>query len=184
MADAICRTERLVLRKWRQEDLADWQAHLNTHAVRKHLGGKLPPDRERETFARLLETWDREGQGFLAIERASDGALLGSCGTGPVMAETAPDELRGSFEVGYQLRSDARGQGYATEAAAAVVAIIFDRFDQPVAYAQTSQVNRGSWRVMQRLGMVRREDLDYDDPDYPSQENPTMVWSMQRPERG
>ncbi|WP_144097058.1 GNAT family N-acetyltransferase [Croceicoccus sediminis] len=182
MADTICQTERLRLRKWREDDFADWQAHLNTDEVRKHLCGKLAPDRAREVFARLVEGWDRDGHGFLAVERLADGALLGSCGTAPISSPSVPDELRGGYEVGYQLRIDAHGQGYATEAAGAVLGLIFDRFDQPVAYAQASQANRGSWRVMQRLGMVRRENLDYDDPDYPPQENPTMVWSLQRPE--
>jgi hypothetical protein len=33
---------------------------------------------------------------------------------------------------------------------------------------------------MERLGMQRRSDLDYDDPDYPDEDNPTMVWSITR----
>ncbi|RVQ67727.1 N-acetyltransferase [Croceicoccus ponticola] len=183
MADTVAETARLILRTWRESDFADWSAHLNTPEVRVHLGGVLSDDRAREVFTRLLATWDREGHGFLAIERKADGALIGSCGTGPIDTETAPPELRGGYEVGYSLRADARGQGHATEAATAIVEMIFERFDQPVAYAQTSQANRGSWRVMQRLGMTRRADLDYDDPAYEAEENPTMVWSLAREDR-
>jgi hypothetical protein len=33
---------------------------------------------------------------------------------------------------------------------------------------------------MKRLGMARRADLDYFDSDYPPEDNPTMVWNLDR----
>ena len=78
------------------------------------------------------------------------------------------------------MRQDSWGQGYATEAARAVLALVFGRFGQPVVASQTSEANRGSWRVMGRLGMERAEALDYDDPAYPPEENPTKVYRLTR----
>ena len=55
----------------------------------------------------------------------------------------------------------------------------FARLDLPRVYAQTSQRNTASWRLMERLGMARRADLDYPDPDYPPDDNPTMVYELE-----
>ena len=62
----------------------------------------------------------------------------------------------------------------------AVLALAFVQFDRPVVYGQTSENNRASWRVMERLGMERLTRLDYDDPAYPPEENPTKIYGLQR----
>lgn len=183
MADTVLETERLVIRQWREDDFADWLAHLNTDAVCVHLGGAKPPAEARAAFDRSLGGWNENGYGFLAVERRADGLLLGVCGMGPIQTEQAPDGLRGEFEVGYRFRIDTRGMGYATEAARAMVDHTFDVLDRPIVFAQTSQANSNSWRLMQRLGMTRRAELDYEDPAYDPEENPTMVWSLDRADR-
>ena len=172
-------TERLILRRFREDDLAPWLAHLNTPEVRAHLGGVVPEDEMTAKFARQKVAWDDGKGGWLAIERKSDGEFLGYCGFGPITTELAPEELRGTTEIGWTLRADCWGQGYATEAARAVVAKAFDT-GLALICSQTSEANRGSWRVMERLGMERAEALDYDDPAYPPEENPTKVYRLTR----
>ncbi|HCY03402.1 MAG TPA: GNAT family N-acetyltransferase, partial [Erythrobacter sp.] len=44
--------------------------------------------------------------------------------------------------------------------------------------ALTSHANAGSWKLMQKLGMVRREDLDFADPAFPAEDNPTIQYSL------
>ncbi len=180
MAEPVATTERLILRPWREEDLADWSRHLNINEVRVHLGGALPPDEAEAVFGRLMTYWPNKGFGMLAMERRADGMLLGLAGYGPIVTEAAPAEIRGGFEVGYQLRAEARGEGYATEAARAVLDLIFARTEAAVAWGQTSDANARSGAVFRRLGLTLRPELAYDDPDYEPQENPTQVWSMHR----
>ncbi len=48
-------------------------------------------------------------------------------------------------------------------------------------YSQTSDSNVASTRMMQRLGFTARPELGYHDPDYPPEDNPTTVWSMDAP---
>ena len=176
----MLQTERLILRRFREADLEPWLAHLNTPEVRARLGGVLSAKEMAEKFARQKDAWSEETGGWLAIERKSDGEFLGYCGFGPITTEAAPDDLRGKTEIGWTLRQDCWGQGYATEAARAMLDMAFSRFGLPVVCSQTSEANRGSWRVMERLGMKRRADLDYDDADYPPEDNPTMVYSLAR----
>jgi RimJ/RimL family protein N-acetyltransferase len=180
VAEVVLETERLRLRRFRDDDLADWQAHLNTPEVRAHLGGVVSADDAAEKFARQRDSWNDATGGWLAIERNSDGAFLGNCGFGNISAPEAPEELRGSPEIGWGLRADCWGRGYATEAAAGLLSLMFGRFDHPIVYSQTSEANRGSWGVMTRLGMERIERLDYDDPAYPPEENPTKVYRLTR----
>ena len=74
------------------------------------------------------------------------------------------------------MRADYWGRGYAREAAQAALVLAFDRLELPCVYAQTSERNTASWRLMERLGMQRRADLDYPDADYPPEDYPTMVY--------
>lgn len=180
MADKIVETPRLVLRRFSDADYPEWLAGLNTGEVRAHIGGIDDPARAAQRFARQQGSWDEASGGWLAIARRDDGAFLGVCGFGPIETAAAPDGLRGEREIGWQLRANCWGHGYATEAARAMLGLAFSRFGAPVIFAQTSEANRASWRVMERLGMERRADLDYDDPDYSAAENPTKVYAIAR----
>jgi RimJ/RimL family protein N-acetyltransferase len=168
------------LRRFGDGDFADWLAHLNTPEVRAHLGGVAPADQAAERFARQRDSWDDAAGGWLTIQRKADGVFLGNCGFGAISTPEVPEELRGAPEIGWGLRADCWGRGYATEAAAGLLSLMFGRFDYPIVYSQTSEANRGSWRVMERLGMERVERLDYHDPAYPPEENPTKVYRLTR----
>ena len=117
MADSVATSERLILRHWRDGDFAEYQKHLNTPEVRAHLGGVDAPEKAAEKFARLNDQWGSNVFSFLAVERREDGRFLGACGFGEIKTQSAPGELRGSIEIGWQFRVDCWGNGYATEAA-------------------------------------------------------------------
>lgn len=180
MSDVVIETERLALRHWREDDLDLWLAHLNTPEVRAYLGGVETAEKVAEKFAKLERAWAEDGFSFLAVERREDGELLGTCGIARIDTECAPPELRGAIQIGWQLRADCWGQGYGTEAAAAVLEMAFERFGLEIVYGQTSERNVPSWRLMERVGMRRLADLDYPDPDYPPEDNPTMVYGLAR----
>ena len=60
----------------------------------------------------------------------------------------------------------------------AVLDWAFTRIAAPHVVALTSHANAGSWKLMQKLGMVRREDLDFADPAFPAEDNPTIQYSL------
>jgi len=176
--DKILVTDRLIMRKFRDADLTHWVEHMNTPEVRAHLGGAKSPEAIASRLARVKSKWNDGDGGYLALIRRADGEFLGECGCSTLTAEAAPEEMRGELEIGWQLRADRWGHGYATEAARALLGLIFGRFGRDVAFSQTSEANRRSWHVMERLGMTRRADLDYDDPDFPPEENPSKVYCL------
>ena len=180
MADIFAETDRLVLRGECPGDLAIWLEHMNTPQVMAMVGGVQTPETVAESFAKMAKSDGPDDLPFVFVALKSDGALIGKCGLVRIETAVAPEALRDQVQIGWSLRPDHWGHGYATEAARTMLSIGFERFGLPVIYSQTSERNRGSWRVMQRLGMTRLGELDYDDPDYQPEDNPTMVWALTR----
>jgi RimJ/RimL family protein N-acetyltransferase len=86
-------------------------------------------------------------------------------------------------EIGWRLREDAWGQGYATEAAAAVLAWAWANLPVDRIVSFTIPTNLASQRVMERIGMRRREDLDFAHPNFPAdhQLSAHVAYAAQRP---
>lgn len=177
-AEVILETSRLRLRKEAEGDQAIWLEHMNTPQVMANMGGPRTAEQIAKTFLWKAEGWARNGYSFMLVERKSDGLLIGHCGLAPIDAESAPPTLKGQPQIGWTLRADCWGQGYATESARGVLDYAFDTLGQSTVYGQTSQSNVGSWRLMERLKMERLADLDYVDPDYPAADNPTKIYAI------
>lgn len=174
MADIVAETGRLVLRRELPGDLAVWLEHINTPQVMEKVGGVQSPDEVAASFAKMAAA----ELPFVFVALKADGTLLGKCGFAPIETPVAPDALRGQVQIGWTLRADHWGHGYAREAAEAMLALGFARLGLTTVFAQTSERNDASWRLMERLGMRRRADLDYPDADYPPEDNPTMVYRL------
>jgi len=179
MAEVVAETARLILRTWDFADRALFTRLVNTPAVTRWLGG-LQSEAEAEAAYDRLDSYQAEhGHTFWIVERKSDHALLGFCGLKRVNAPGA-GPITGDFEIGWRLREDAWGQGYAKEAAIASLDLAFQRFGAPHVVALTVPGNVTSQGLMKRLGMTRREDLDYVDTRFahPSDINPAIVYWM------
>lgn len=173
-------TQRLILRDWRDGDVAPFIRHTNTEPVMRWLGGVKSEAEMREVVEGRLMRWQRErGFTFWVVERRSDGELLGFCGL--KLADQPGSPIEGEYEIGWRLREDAWGRGYAKEAAAASLTYAFENLGAPRVVAITYPQNEASWRLMERLGMTKRPDLAYDDPRFPEL-NPTIVYSIAREE--
>jgi len=176
MTEVVAETARLRLRTWGEGDGDRFYAALNNPAVMRWLGGVQDRATWGAALARL-DGYQRDfGHSFWLVERRVDGGLLGFCGLKQVNADGT--DLQGQFEVGWRFREIAWGQGFAKEAAIATLEIAFGRFGAPHIVAFTVASNRGSWGLMERLGMIRREDLDFNDPRYGPDLNPTIVYRV------
>jgi RimJ/RimL family protein N-acetyltransferase len=87
----------------------------------------------------------------LALERRGDGQVVG------LLSLVRREYEKG--EIGWALGTAHRGQGYVTEGGRALMAYGFATLELHRIYATTSNVNSGSWRVMERLGMRREGQL-------------------------
>ena len=178
MAEIVAETRRLVLRRELPGDLAVWLEHMNTPEVMDKLGGVQSPDAVAAAFAKMAAAAADGALSFVFVARRADGELLGKCGLARIETPHAPAALKDQVQVGWTLRADRWGHGYAREAADAMLALAFGRLGLATVYGQTSESNGPSWRLMERLGMRRCAELDYPDPDYPPEHNPTMVYRL------
>ena len=154
-------TARLRLRDWREEDIEPFIRHLNVEPVMRWLGGVRTPEQQSASVRERFMVWQETlGFTFWAVERKADGALLGFCGL--KIADDPQSPVEGEYEIGWRLREDSWGQGYAKEAAAASLDFAFGRLGAERVVALTVEGNSPSWGLMLRLGMTRRPDLDYD----------------------
>jgi RimJ/RimL family protein N-acetyltransferase len=153
----VLSTDRLELRRFDLEDLDEFAA---LHADPEVTRFVHPFDRAEaeQRLRRDEDEWRERGHGLLAIVDAECGRFLGRTGLKhwPQFDET---------EVGWVLRRDAWGQGYATEAARACCEWGLRDFDVPYLTAMIGPGNDASTRVAERLGFTPlREDNLLGDP--------------------
>lgn len=169
MAEFRLETDRLVLRDWSPGDIDRFVEVTNTPAVMRWLGGVLDSARIDILESRMMAFQVTYGHTFWLVERKADGGhlageVLGFCGLKKIDAPGA--SFAGEFEIGWRLREDAWGQGYAREAASASLDAGFDRFGAEEIFAVTVIENTASWGLMERLNMRRRAELDFVDPRF------------------
>ena len=179
MSNVWLETDRLTLRDWQSD--ADWDAFFegtNTPEVMEWLGGVMDDDMKAMQRARVETCAADHGHCFWAVERKEDGTILGFCGLKRVNADGAPNP--GDFEIGWRFAAFAQGQGYAKEAAERAMRAAFEDYDAPHVVALTIIENVPSWRLMEKLGMERRTELDFVDPRYGPELNPLIVYAITR----
>jgi RimJ/RimL family protein N-acetyltransferase len=177
MAEVAAETARLRLRDWEGADEARFYAIMNRPEVMRHLGGVQTPEEWRAAFERIRGFQDEFGHTFWIVEAKANGEIQGFCGLKRVNAPGAGD-LTGQFEIGWRLRPEAWGRGIAKEAALASLDLAFGRFEAPHVVALTIPANLPSQKLMERLGMTRRADLDFRDTRFGDEMNPTIVWRI------
>ncbi|MET4133106.1 RimJ/RimL family protein N-acetyltransferase [Porphyrobacter sp. MBR-155] len=165
MMAAVLTTPRLALRAIAVDDLDPHMALLNTPAVMQYLGGVQTREVIAAKHAASRASFAAEGFGFMMMEERATGDIVGHCGLRRVAHPLAPNPH--DFEIGWLVREDRWRRGYALEAMHAVVDWGFGVIGAPQIVALTCAANVGSWRLMEKLGMERREDLDFADPGEP-----------------
>ncbi len=175
-------TARLTLRRFRDDDLDALAATLGDPRVGDWLGGV----RGREQCAANIVAWNAEldGPGFgrLAMARKSDDAVIGAVGLHVVETSFETTPVAGAVEIGWHLDFAAWGQGYASEAARAVILDGFKRAGLMEIIAFTSMTNLRSQAVMVRLGFARQAHRDFDHPNL-APDHPLLrhvVYALQR----
>jgi RimJ/RimL family protein N-acetyltransferase len=139
------RTDRLLLREFRPEDVEPHAEMSQDEEVQRFLGGLKTPYDAFNNLATHAGHWALRGYGGFVIERREDGAFLGR--TGFINPPSWP-----GLEVGWKLTRGAWGHGYATEAARAVIAFGFTALDLPELCSLIVPDNTGSAAVARRLG--------------------------------
>ena len=155
-------TARLILRPWIDADLAPFAAMGRDPRVMAHFPSLVDEQQSKATAVSIMNHIGEHGFGFWAVERKSNRQFLGFCGLKLV---TFPCPIEGEVEIGWRLAHAHWGQGFAKEAAQACLDHGFGVLSLPRITSFTVARNTRSWGLMERLGMERCEDLDFDHPN-------------------
>lgn len=158
------RTDRLLLRHWRPTDLERFASLNADPRVMEHFPSTLTREESDAFVRRIEEHFELHGFGWWAVEVAAEGVLAGFVGLARP-AFTAP--FTPCVEVGWRLAADCWGKGIASEGARAVLAFGFETLGLDEIVSFTAVGNQRSQAVMERIGMRRDHQGDFDHPNLP-----------------
>jgi RimJ/RimL family protein N-acetyltransferase len=157
----VLRTDRLLLRPWRDADVEPFAALNADVCVMEHFPAPLSPAESAASAARIRTHLEERGFGLWAVEVVGVTPFAGFVGLAVPRFE-AP--FTPCVEVGWRLAFEHWGHGYATEGARAALAFGFGRLGLAEIVSFTVPGNVRSRRVMERLGMVHDPAGDFDHP--------------------
>ena len=155
------RTERLLLRRWRDSDRGAFARMNADPEVMRHFVEPLTREASDAFVDRIEDGFGLWGFGLWAVEVPGRSEFVGFTGIWPVGFEA---HFTPAVEVGWRLSKEHWGNGYATEAASAAVAFGFDRAGLDEIVSFTIPANEPSVAVMERLGMTHDPSDDFNHP--------------------
>lgn len=168
----VLETERLVLRRFMEPDGAAWSKVLADPKVMYAYEHGFSPEEVRQWMDRQQERYEKNGFGLWAVVEKESGELIGDCGI--TMQDWNGREVP---EIGYHLRRDKWGQGFATEGAVACREYGFRALGFPEVFSIIRDNNFPSQRVAIRNGMsVRGAFVKH----YRGMDMPHLVFSVRR----
>lgn len=151
------KSERLEFRHWREDDLPLAISLWGDPEVIRFVDvrSKLTDAEVKEIFEKYLAL-DRESAiSYWPIFLRSDGEFVGCCGLRPHGDE------KDIYETGFYIRSRYWRQGFAEEAACAVIRYAFEILRVKALKAGHNPKNAGSRRILEKLGFVYLRDEFY-----------------------
>ncbi len=160
----ILETERLILRTFEETDLDPMTAINQDPRVMEYLLG--PVDRAgTQALIDKINQHDLDyGYTLYAVELKSTGEFIGFVG---LLTPNFDAHFMPNTEIGWRLSSKHWGNGYAPEAATAVLKYAFKVLELPEVVSFTVVNNQKSRRVMEKIGLQYNESDDFNHPKVP-----------------
>jgi len=167
----VIRTERLLLRRWRDDDRPPYVAMNQDPAVMEHFQGLTTAEDSNAFIDRVEAHWADHGWGLWAVEVPGVAPFVGFVGLWPATHVLG----RESVEVGWRMARAHWGHGYATEGAREALRFGFEDVGLDEIVSFTVPQNERSWRVMERIGLLRDPTGDFDHPRVDATAYPELV---------
>jgi RimJ/RimL family protein N-acetyltransferase len=154
-------TERLLLRPWAKDDRREYFDILQEPAVHRHFGPE--PMGMEECWRRLMAAsggWQLNGFGGWAVERKSDGKLIGMTALFTAWRDLEP-EFGDEPEMGWIFATETHGKGMAGEACSAVLDWAEDNLSPTPIWAIIAPENEPSLNLAAKLGFQKVGDTVY-----------------------
>ena len=152
----IVETDRLFLREMNKDDFDALYQVLADSEIMKHYPYIFDEKKVREWIERNMNRYKENGFGLWAVCLKKSGEMIGDCGL--TLQNIAGEMLP---EIGYHIRRDRQHNGYAKEAAKAVMDWAFKNTDYPALYSYCKYTNEASIRTAEAIGM--KSEREYPD---------------------
>ncbi|HEY7236136.1 MAG TPA: GNAT family N-acetyltransferase [Gemmatimonadaceae bacterium] len=159
MVPGFLRTPRLVLRRWRETDAAELLPILEANVghlrgwIPTHVAEPVPYEQIVGRIERFVAAFDAGREWRYALVSADTRRLLGEVSLFPrVAVKRVPFDAADHIEIGYWLRADATGQGYATEATRAAMSLALSLPKMSRLTIHCDERNTASAALPRRLG--------------------------------
>ena len=153
-------TSRVLLRPWRESDREPFAAMNADPMTMRFFPALWSREQSDAAFERVQKHWRDRGFGIWVAE--IQGQFAGTMGLQQVPFEAF---FTPAVELGYRFLPQWWNQGYATEGARAAVDYGLEQLELPEIVAFAVKQNRGSTRVMEKIGM--QYDRDFESPFFP-----------------
>ena len=148
-------TRRLLLRDFVESDWLGVHEYARLPQVVQYMGwGPNTEEQTREVVERYIKAQgeDPRLKWEFAVTLSQTGRVIGACG----LTVNPPNRCA---DIGYVYNPDVWGQGYATEAAGAILDLGFRHLDLHRITGRCDTKNLGSARVMEKAGMRREAHM-------------------------
>jgi len=160
----ILRTERLILRRWRDSDCQPFAEMNADPQVMEFFPNTLTREESDTMIGKMESSFTQRGFGLCAVELQSDGSFLGFIGLSVPNFEA---HFTPCVEIGWRLAAHGWGHGFATEGARAIAAYAFNTVNLEAIVSFTTERNIRSRRVMEKIGMTFNPADSFDHPNLP-----------------
>ncbi|KTC83459.1 GNAT family N-acetyltransferase [Legionella cincinnatiensis] len=160
----IIETERLILRTWSAGDATEYYRINQDPKVIEFLKGSLTMKEVRDFISCMNKQFDELGYTLWAAEEKAKRQFIGFIGLNLIKWEAPFGQV---VEVGWRLGSQYWKKGYATEGAIACLQYGFNQCDLKEIVSFTVPANTRSFRVMEKIGMIRDLNGDFAHPNLP-----------------
>ena len=163
----MVKTKRLILRPWSEDDLEPF-ARLNADPLVREYFPTLLNRPESDAIVKLMSDHiQKYDWGFWAASLADTGEFIGFIGLEDVSFRAPFNQLTPAVEIGWRLAFNHWNKGYATEGALAALKYGFETLNLEEIISFTAVANQRSRNVMEKIGMHRKPEDDFDHPKLP-----------------
>ncbi len=140
-------SDRLIIRPFVEDDVDDVFEMRSDPDLMRFIRAPQIERHQAEDWLRLITSkWDKSGIGFCALIDKKSKHFVGWCGLW-ILKET------NEIEIGYAIRRDLWGMGFATESAKRILKYAFEDLNLKRVVAVAFPENSGSIGVMKKIGM-------------------------------
>ncbi len=158
----IYETERLILRNWLHKDIEPFAKMNSDDDVMRFFEKKISLEQTIQSVEKMKACHKKYGYTFWAVENKKDQKFIGCIGI--FMSEDYESPFTPGVEIGWRLDKPYWNKGYATEGAKKSLRIGFEDFKINEICAITVPTNLASRNVMEKLGMKRNPNEDFEHP--------------------